>query len=163
MENLSVLVLDQDPVSLWTISNMLARFNFKGAHFNSQASPFRIFPFLSKKEVVFRGRMKDSRYIIWIWYNFAQDFAYSWGDYKRHDLMSVGVFYPHRHIWSNFGYFIFLLFGGKFGCTAVWLEVWVYGCLAGSLGVRPLGVKFGCTVVWWEYLYVLSIMIWTTN
>lgn len=46
---------------------------------------------------------------------------------------------------------------------AVWLEVWVYGCLAGSLGVRPLGVKFGCTVVWWEYLYVLSIMIWTTN
>ncbi|KAF7097366.1 hypothetical protein CFC21_099190 [Triticum aestivum] len=29
MENLSVLVLDRDPVSLWTISNTLARFNFK--------------------------------------------------------------------------------------------------------------------------------------
>ncbi|XBI40136.1 hypothetical protein VPH35_124780 [Triticum aestivum] len=29
MENLSVLVLDQDLVSLWTISNTLARFNFK--------------------------------------------------------------------------------------------------------------------------------------
>ncbi|XP_044423929.1 uncharacterized protein [Triticum aestivum] len=35
MENLSVLVLDQDPVSLWTISNMLARFNFKVLPFHT--------------------------------------------------------------------------------------------------------------------------------
>jgi hypothetical protein len=35
MENGSVLVLDHDPVSLLAISDTLAKFNVKGAHFNS--------------------------------------------------------------------------------------------------------------------------------
>ena len=140
MENLSVLVLDRDPVSLWTISNTLARFNFKGAHFNSQASPFQIFPFLSKKEVVFRGRMKDSRYKILhihgatikgtIWCLLVSSIHTGTSD-RISDISYFCCLVESLGVRCLAGSLGVRLFGGNFGCTAAWREVWVYG--------RPVG------------------------